>query len=406
MIDFLLDPVLRAPLWGSTCLALAVSLIGVLLFVRRSTLVGETLSHASYPGVMVAIFFAPWIGLESIVLVFATLSALIGFWFIHLLREKLRVKEDSALCFVLATFFGMGTLLASVIQVIHPVLFRQVPVYLYGQAATMQDQHLYIYAVFACAVVLWIILCYRPLLVGSFDRNFIYSPHQRFMRSAIDVSLLIFVALAVVMGMRSLGIILLSALMIAPPIAARQFTHRLPRMFILSGAFGMLSGFVGTLLSLSGLPTGPCIVLVASSLALLSLLFAPQNGVIFRLIRISLFRSRIRQENVLKALWCKKIPRAPWWVWWVLARKGWIDSQHQLTETGRRQGARIVRLHRLWEAYLVYSLGMGRDQVHQNAEDMEHLLTPQLEQELEQLLAHPEFDPHAQPIPSREQVYA
>lgn len=402
MIHVWSDPVIRAPLFGSIALALAVSLMGGWLFVRRRTLIGEALSHASYPGVALAIFFTPWIPLESTVLLFAAISALIGLWLVHLLKHELRIKEDAALCFVLATFFGMGTLVASIIQVTHPSLFRQIPIYLYGQAATMDDTHLYLYACFALIVIGGVLLCYRPLLVLSFDREF--GKASSLPLKWIDGLFVLFVAFAVVLGMRSLGIILLSALMIAPPIAARQFTHHLPTMLLLSACFGMASGCIGTLVSLSGLPTGPCVVLVASGFALFALGFAPRRGVIFRILRAYRFRMRAQQENLLKALWALPAGehKAPRWLWWWMKQRRWIDAGHRLTPLGVKKGARIVRLHRLWEAYLVHSLGMGVDRVHHNAEEMEHVLTPQLEEELTRLLADPCFDPHAQPIPKLE----
>jgi len=396
------DPVIRAPLLGSMLLSLAISWIGVLLFIRRRTLSGEVLSHASYPGVAFAIFLAPWVNLQSTMLVLATCSALIGFWVVHLLQEQLRIKEDAALCFVLATFFGMGTLVASVIQVTHPAFYRDIPLYLYGQAATIQDEQVMIYAIFTLLVGLGLICFYRPLLMLSFDRTFAASHHINCY--VVDVVVLFVVAIAVVMGMRSLGVILLSALMVAPPTAARQFTHRLPLMFLLSGLFGVSSGCAGTLLSLSGYPTGPCIVLIASGIALLSLCFAPERGIVFRWFRILSFRLRAQEENALKALWRGEQLLASRLLWWNLCRKGWVDSKRALTPQGLRKGAHIVRLHRLWEAYLVSSLGMGRDQVHHCAEEMEHVLTPELEQELEKILADPTQDPHAQPIPTRQEI--
>lgn len=391
------DPILRAPLWGVVILSLPISLLGVWLFVRRRALIGEVLAHASYPGVLIAIFLAPLFHFSWMILLCALGSSLIGLVCIHFLKEQLRIKEDAALSFVLSTFFGVGTLLASIVQSTHPVLFAQIPMYLYGQAATMQDQYLIGYGCFSVLVVALLFICYRPLLILSFDRIFAQAlrPSVRHM----DLLLWLLIACAVVLGMRSLGVILLSALMIAPATAARQFTHDLSSIFVLSGLFGMLSGFIGVLLSLSGLPTGPCIVLTACVIALGALCFAPNRGALFRLVRQGIFRLKILEENVVKGLWQNRSVEAPWWVWSYLKFKGLIDDSRQLTSLGLSRGAYVVRLHRLWEVYLVRSLGMNTDQVHACAEQMEHVLTEDLEKELTALLGHPLVDPHAKPIP-------
>lgn len=77
------------------------------------------------------------------------------------------------------------------------------------------------------------------------------------------------------------------------------------------------------------------------------------------------------------------------------------QKKYVLTHEGKKTGAHIVRLHRLWEAYLVYSLGLKIERVHKSAEEMEHILTPEIEKKLTELLDNPEQDPHHQPIPQR-----
>lgn len=395
----LFDPVMRAPLIGSMLMALIASLIGVLLFVRKRTLIGEALAHASYPGVTLAILFSTWISIEWLIPIGAFCFGFLGFLLINVLK-RYQVKEDAALTFVLSTFFGIGTLIASIVQSTHPQNLRQIQVFLYGQAATMNDTHIVVYAIFAVIVMVLLRLFYRPLLVSSFDRSFAHV--SRMASRATETLFLALITLAVVLGIRCVGVIMMAALFIAPPVAARQFTNNLGTMFVLSALFGVASGFFGTLLSLTGLPTGPMIVMIASSIAFLALFFAPKRGVCVRYVRILRFRYHSHQENLLKALWRKKQVRLSSWMKFLFQKRGWIDHQGKLTERGQRRGAKVVRLHRLWEAYLVYSLGMGIEQVHHSAEEMEHLLTQDLEHELTKLLDDPTYDPHEQPIPPRE----
>jgi manganese/zinc/iron transport system permease protein len=218
-------------------------------------------------------------------------------------------------------------------------------------------------------------------------------------------------------------------MVIAPAVAARQWTDRLQKMFYLAACFGALSGLLGNILSVQGsiflstgeermtLPTGPMIVLVGSAIALFSLLFAPKRGLLFRLFRIGAFHLRCLEENLLKGIWKKgsltfaglrqtfRIPAFPlYFALQRLLREGWVIKDkrvYSLTVDGSQKAAAIVRLHRLWELYLAETLKLQVDNVHKTAEEMEHILTPDLEERLTRLLLNPQKDPHHQPIPQR-----
>jgi manganese/zinc/iron transport system permease protein len=241
--------------------------------------------------------------------------------------------------------------------------------------------------------------------------------------------------LAVVIGIRSVGVVLMSAMLIAPAAAARQYSNHLSRIFPLAAIFGLISGFLGNVFSVEisnwlslkypgerlAIPTGPMIVIVASLICLFSLMFAPKRGLLLRLGRIMLFRYRCMSENLLKAIWrigpdkivtfdeiAKHQSASAIYlhsVLFSLKNQGWIErveDGYRLTPEGVYRAARIVRLHRLWEVYLVDYLGVGAERVHRSAEEMEHILNPQLEAELTLLLKDPKHDPHHQPIPPLE----
>ena len=129
-------------------------------------------------------------------------------------------------------------------------------------------------------------------------------------------------------------------------------------------------------------------------------------------MRIYRFRKQRLEENLLKFLWRQggeaseeELKHVESWTLRRLKRHGWIVTHPKvrLTQDGRLKAAHIVRLHRLWEVYLVH-IGQGVEKVHRNAEEMEHIITPELEKELEELLGHPKQDPHAQPIPPKEKT--
>ena len=412
--QFFRDPVLIGPTWGSILMCLSASLVGVLVYIRRRSLVGEALSHATYPGIILGASLG-----ASFTLIGACITAFLGLYGIHYLQKKQKLSSDAALCAILTSFLGLGVLLASHLQFVNPMLYQRLQVFLYGQSATMVASDLTLYALLAAGVILFVSLLFHHIKAVNFDPQFATSCGIR--TQGIDVLTLILLAIAVVIGLRSVGIVLMSGMLIAPAIAARRLTHKLSAMLIWAGLIGMGCGFGGVVLSVSmplKLPTGPTIVLLASAVSLLALFFAPEQGLIIRFFRILRFRRSCMSENYLKHLWKypgqslqemgKTTSAKNLKLWLALSRlkfQGWCvkkDGAYELTFDGKRRAQRIVRLHRLWEVYLTSQLGIGADKVHRSAEDMEHILTPELEKRLTQLLRNPKKDPHAQPIPTSE----
>ena len=422
LVDFLSDPLLRAPMWGSLFMCLASSWIGVIVMIRKQSLVGETLSHAAYPGVVLGAWgfamvssFLPEEGFSLFLLGGAFLCSWMGLYFLKALQERLHIKSDAALCFVLSSFFGVGVLLASRMQYVHALWYKQIQAFLYGQTATMTDIHIGIYGALCLGVLAFLALFYRVIQVTNFDRLFAQS--LGFATSRMDALFFLLLVLAVTIAIRSVGVVLLSGMLIAPALSARQFVHSLSSLFMLSGCFGAVSALMGNycaIYSYLPIPAGPMIVLCSTMLCILSLFFAPKRGLILRLLRKRRFSASCIEENLLKALW-KCFPKGKTWEELKsygsvtqrrlhrLCRQGWIvrsDGQYVLSKDGEVRAGHIVRLHRLWEVYLVH-LGQTAEKVHASAEEMEHVITPELEKRLSDYLNHPKVDPHHQPIPPK-----
>ena len=381
----------------------ASALVGVIVVLRKRSLIGETLSHASFPGVVIGI------GIASLLLPFrdefvslavlsgATLFATLGLKTLEKLETRLHVKPDAALCFVLASFFGFGILLASYMQKANPLWYKQALIFLYGQAATMTNEHVKTYGLLSLLIASFILYSYRYLELVNFDASFAETLGIRSKR--LDQIVFFLIVLAIVVGIRSVGVVLMSGMLIGPAITARPLTQKLSHQLILAGFFGLCSGFLGNYFSvLLSLPTGPTILLVSSTLCLLSLLFAPKSGLIIRHIRMKTFQFQCCVENALKALWKGDPTKTSRRIQKQLFKKGWIDSKG-LTKAGKEAAEKIVRLHRLWEVYLVDYLGQKAEKVHQTAEELEHLMSPELERQLTEILNNPRHDPHHQPIP-------
>lgn len=438
-LNYFADPVLRAPTLASMLMCLSASLIGVIVFLRKESLIGEALSHASYPGVVIGIISIgilfgdkenPFITSFAI-LIGAFVSALLGAGSIKWLQKKAKASQDASLCLVLSSFFGIGVLLASQVQFTFSYLYKQIQVYFYGQVATMTDSHVMIYGFLSASILITIIFFQKELTIVTFDRRFAESIGIK--THLIDRVFFFLMVLSVIIGIRSVGVVLMSAMLIAPTVAARQYTNQIGSLFYLSGFFGLLSAFLGTFLSVEGtrimaskfpgdrmvLPSGPMIVLVATFICLISLLFAKERGIIRKLFRRLKFSRECAIENLLKAIWrnganqeiafnslYKIHGSSKFYLSYLLLKlrsQGWIYKHapgiFKLTPDGVLRASHIVRLHRLWEVYLADYLGVGKEKIHRNAEEMEHIITPEIEKELTALLNDPKKDPHEQPIP-------
>ncbi len=431
LLEFFTDPILFATTVGSMLMGLASSLVGVLVYVRKRALIGETLSHATYPGIVLGIALFSGLFIESpgsfpiIVLIGAFFSGLLGLYLVHYLENKLSLNSDTALCFVLSTFLGIGVLFASRLQFSEPVWFQKVQSLLYGQVATMLLVHVYVYSLLVSLIILFVIVAHGALKVLNFDRDF--AKIGGLSIKWLDNATVILIVLAIVIGIRSVGVVLMAGMLIAPAATARQFASKFWHMFVLSSIFGVLIGFIGIVLSVNGsiwlsqkyggryaLPAGPVILIVATLFVVVALVFATRRGLISRIVRRKSFQMICLEENILKYIYkakkeitfkdLKEVMRlaAPLlWIVLEMMRVKKLLKGYCLAEAGSKKAKRIIRLHRLWEVYLFTCLDVQAQNVHKSAEEMEHIITPELEEELIKLLGDPKIDPHNQEIPER-----
>lgn len=428
-LSLLTDPLLRGPAWGCLFLGISSGLLGALMFVKRQNLIAETLSHTAYPGIALALCLLAALGangpfIEEYSVLIATLGALvfsgIGLLWLHVLTRS-RVRQDAALCWVLSGSMGIGTLIASRLQWLHPRLYQQVQGALYGQSATITDSQARVLGGFAALCACLAALASKELMAVHFDPQF--AATQGLPKRTIERGVALLTACAVVAGIRGGGLVLTTGLMVAPVVAARTLTDRFGRLLTLSSIGGALSAlgglFVATRLEQMfnvGIPAGPVMVLIAGGLALALLFASPSSGLWVRWWRRREFRVRCVEENLLKSLLrhqgaltlqdgtqllgiskgqVQRFVRR-------LMRQGLLcvkESEFALTNAGAERARYITRLHRLWELYLVHRMGVIAERVHANAEHIEHVLTPEVERRLTQLLQDPRVDPHEKVIP-------
>ena len=409
---------------GSTLLGGLGGALGSFALLRRQSLLGDALAHAALPGVCLAYLLtgskAPFA-----LLLGALATGLLGSLAILGIVRFSRVKEDAAMGIVLSVFFGLGIVLLTVIQKLPAGNQSGLDKFLFGQAATLVREDLITMAVLATAACLAIVLLFKEMKLLCFDPGFAASLGLPVRRLEILLTLLLVVV--VVVGLQTVGVVLIVATLITPAAAARQWTDRLSSMVWLAAAIGALSGAFGSLASsqIDRLPTGPVIVLASSLALILSLVAAPGRGLVWQLLRERRAAARIRRENLLKDLYRQGEERGTWDEYLPrpllmglrgqsaaqlarsarpLVRAGWVERSGdalRLTGAGRREASQVVRNHRLWELYLKRRLELPADHVHRDAEAMEHVLSPDLTDEIDRLLDFPRIDPHGREIPAR-----
>ncbi len=284
LTDLFADYTLRTVALGSALLGIVSGVIGAFAVLRRQSLLGDAMSHAALPGIVLA-FIVTGSREPVALMIGAAFACWIGAMFVASIVRTTRLKSDSVLGLILATFFGVGLVLLTWVQQWPTAAQAGLDRYLFGQAATLLERDVIAMAAVGLPALLILALFWKECAILAFDPDFASSiglPVR--LLDALLTSLLV---VAIIIGLQTVGVVLMSAMLVAPAAAARQWTDRLGVMVALSGIFGAAAGVVGALLSSTAerLPTGPMIVVCISILAFVSLLLAPRRGVVWAWLR-------------------------------------------------------------------------------------------------------------------------
>lgn len=301
LIDLLSSGIVQIVLIGSAMLGAISGMLGAFAVLRRQSLLGDALSHAALPGVCLGFLIAGGRDLGSVLGgAFATgaLAALV----MMLIVRRTTLKTDAALGIVLSVFFAVGIVLLTVIQRQGGAGSLGLTSFLFGQAAAILRSDLWIMGGIGLAALMLVLVFWKEFKLVSFDADFARA--QGFPVTVLEAVLTMMVALAIVVGLQLVGVVLMVALLIAPPAAARQWTSGLGAMVTLSAAIGAASGAAGALVSATtrGLATGPVVVLVATAAVLASLMLAPGRGLIWQALATRRARARISDGRILTTL--------------------------------------------------------------------------------------------------------
>lgn len=317
-VSMFADYTVRIITAGTLILGVVSGVLGVFAVLRKQSLLGDAVAHAALPGIALAFLIS---GIKNQVWLLAGAAAagwLASIWISGIVKNT-RLKSDTALAMVLAVFFGLGLVLLTYIQKIPNANQAGLEKFLFGQAATLVKQDVVNMGIITLAVLTLVGLFWKEFKLITFDPQFARS--NGFNVRLLDIILNSLIVVAIVLGLQAVGVVLMSALLIAPAAAARQWTNSLWLMVIFSAVIGALSGFTGTVVSASGIniSTGPVIVLSAIGFVLISFVFAPERGL--------LAKHLIRQKSKSSMAYTKMLSG----MYEVCMNHSRIDHRHSLS---------------------------------------------------------------------------
>ncbi len=392
---------------GGASLGIISGALGCFAVLRQQSLLGDALSHASLPGVAIAFLLG---GRElSLLLIGAGIASWLGLRFVAALLATTRIKQDTALGIVLASWFAAGIALLAYIQSIPNASQAGLDHFIFGQAAAMIESDVRLVSALGLVIICLLALFWKEFKLVTFDAEF--AAASGFRAGLVNTLLSTLIVVTIVLGLQLAGVILMVGILIAPGVAARQWTHKLDQMVILAAVFGAFAGGLGAVISAldSDIPTGPMIIVVAFSLVLISLAFAPGRGLIWRRLRLRANRRAFAARNTRRDLYRyalahgaadKPVPDA--FIRGVgdasaeaglreLMSEGHVSlgsAGWQLSESGIERAQRDAQNQRLWELYRLYAQAWHLPSVTEERErDIAALLPAEAVARLEAKLA-------------------
>jgi len=300
-LPFELDFTLRTVALGAAILGIVSGTLGTYAVLRGQSLLGDAISHAALPGIALA-FLLTGVRSPIVLALGAGIAGWIGALLVLGITSKSRISYDASLGLILSVFFGVGMVLLTFIQRIPSGNQAGLDTFLFGQAAALLPRDVVVMSVLGVTALIATALLWKELKLLSFDPEFGASVGLPIRR--LDVLLTTLLVVAIVIGLQAVGVVLMSAILIAPAAAARQWSDRLGRIVFLAALFGAVAGVAGALISASmpRVPTGPTIVLCAGAIMLVSLLFAPRRGLLAEAIRTRRSMRELRELGLLEDL--------------------------------------------------------------------------------------------------------
>lgn len=418
----LTQPNVRYVLFGFLLISASAAVTGSFLYFRKSVLIGDAIAHALLPGICLG-FMVSNSKNPLLLIIGAVLTGWVAILTVNWIVKQTKLQEDSAIAIALSIYFAIGVVLLTHIQQQEYATQSGIENFLFGKAASLTLQDVISFSALSLLILGLIFLFFKELTLTSFDPQFART--IGFPVKGMDFLLSILTVLAIVAGIQAIGVVLMAAMLITPTATARMWSSKLVPVMLIALGISSVATFLATFISYTqpNMPTGPWTVIFLAVITLASVIFAPGRGLLAKRKRKIKIHSKILRENILKTFYHIGERRRAFFnpvtvndiqavrlypgrrlrkALHTLRELGYVEQTQEgwiLTTEGKEKGQRITRLHRLWELYLTQHLKLAPDHVHDDAETMEHIITPEIEKQLEEKLSFPRYDPHHSLIP-------
>ena len=435
----------RIVLLGTIMLGIGAGAVGTFMLLRRRALLGDVIGHSALPGIAVAFLCVELIAPGSerslpVLLLGALVAGLAGVGCTMGISRFSRIKPDAALAIVLSVFFGAGIALFTIIQKLPTGQMAGLQQFIYGQTASMTAADVRLIAGTSLVVVVVLAVFFKEFRLLCFDEEFGRS--HGWPTTGLDFVLMALVVSMVIIGLQSVGMLLVVAMLIIPAAAARFWTGRLGPMTLIAATFGGTAAWLGGVVSslFARFSAGAVIVLVGSLLFTISLTLGTRRGLVPQFLIHLATNRRVGRHDLARTLYellepklhndptadptadplCRHLLRHSE----ILSRRSWSSARlgrlirravsdgllqtvvhgWRFTESGARNARSVARNHRLWETYLVLHADIATSHVDRDADLIEHVLDPELIEQLQLTLAsrYPQMDmpPSLHPLDS------
>ncbi len=327
---------------GATVLGLACGLVGALVLLRKRSLMSDSISHSTLPGVGLAFLLSIALGGTGrdlgLLMAGAAFTAALGVLSVQWIRDHTRLPEDAAIGTVLSVYYGIGIVLLSIIQALDVGSQAGLNGFLLGAVASLRQDEAWLIAGVSAAVIAVGLLLFKEFVLLAFDSQFASASGWPVHR--LDLLLMVLLLAVVSIGLKTVGMVLIIAIVIIPATAARFWTDRVGVMVWVAALIGGLSSMIGVAVSalVPNVPTGAVIVLTAGGFFAVSMLIGPARGVVLTGVKILHWRYRIWECRVLAM---KKDGQPVGCVARLILRlRRAVGRDGRLTETGARLAAR------------------------------------------------------------------
>lgn len=276
---------------GTMLLAMATGIVGTISILKGQSLIGDAVGHASLPGIILAFMIS---GRKSslILILGAIVAGIVAFLLIQIISEGSKIEADTAMAVILSAMFGMGMVLKSYIQgnqKIQGASQSGLASYIFGQAAYILREDVYIILAVSVISLALFIVFYKEIKVYVFDMVYAYTIGINSRLTSLLIMIITMILIAA--GLKAVGAILISSMLITPAVTGLQWSKSYEKVLMIAAVTGAVSAFLGTFISsaVKGFSTGPSIILIMSVIALFSVLFAPR-GIVRMLLNIRKMR--------------------------------------------------------------------------------------------------------------------